>query len=341
MPIATASDLGLAQSGVPVSVNSRTGQVQIETPNGIRVNSLFKKDEWEMLMNAVIEAKRERMNGVQHLRDRNLVRQISFFNQVPQWNVRSEFTRANQNMTGESRGQQDGIDYRLDGISVPVTYKEFHIGERELGTSRLFGEALDTGNVVEATRVVAEELERTLWNGSAAFLQNAQTYGYLNHPTTVANSDTAANYGGGSFAAFDGAVANDNILPTIKGMIQAATQERVFGGLVLYVSSTQYEDMSLTYYTDQDVTPLDRIERFRQIVAVHPVDTTYLPDGNLLMVPMDRMTVEWFEAMPIQIREWASADGMTHNFKVLAVSAPAIKDDYNNRNGIIHATGAA
>ena len=99
-----------------------------------------------------------------------------------------------------------------------------------------------------------------------------------NHPNR--NSDTAVNFGGGDW----GTIAN--IVPTIQGMINAANADRRYGPFVLYVSSTQYNQAALTYYTDgSGQTPLDRILAMPQIEAVKQLDINILPD-RLLFNPL-------------------------------------------------------
>jgi hypothetical protein len=65
-----------------------------------------------------------------------------------------------------------------------------------------------------------------------------------------------------------------------------------------------------------------------------------LPAGEILAVDMNRRTVDWAEAVSIQVREWTSNDGMMSFFKVMAVCAPRIKARYGGESGVLHLTGA-
>jgi uncharacterized linocin/CFP29 family protein len=318
----------------PYRVNKRTGLVQVKTNRGLIVNSLLRKDEWEQLDRTVVEAAKYPLRGVQDLRSRGLVQPLgSIGTLVSQWNVSSEMTAANVNMSGQAGGNMDRVDFKLAGVPVPVIWKEFQIGERQLQAARRLGDALDTTHVFEATRVVAEMQEHMLFNGASVVFNGDSIYGYRTHPNR--NTDTAANYGGGDWTTAT------NIVPTVGGMIGAANADRHYGPFILYASMVQYNEAALGYFTDgSGQTPLQRILAMPQVAAVQAIDPDDLPAGELVLAQMTRNVVDWSEALGITVVEWMSGDGLTSHFKVLAVAAPRIKADYNTRSGIVHATGA-
>ncbi len=318
----------------PYRVNKRTGLVEVRTNRGLIVNSLLRKDEWEQLDRTVIEAAKYPLRGVQDLRDRGLTQPLgSLGTLVSQWNVSSQMTAANVNMSGQAGGQMDRLDFNLAGVPVPVIWKEFQIGERQLQAARLLGDALDTTHVFEATRTVAEMQEYMLFNGANMVFNSAAIYGYLTHPNR--NTDTAVNYGGGDWTTAA------NIVPTVGGMIGAANVDHMYGPFVLYASTVQYNEAALGYYTDgSGQTPLKRILEMPQIEAVKQLDSDVLAAGTLALVQMTRNVVDWAEALGITVVEWMSGDGMTSHFKVFAVGAPRVKADYNSRSGVVVASGA-
>jgi uncharacterized linocin/CFP29 family protein len=333
--VMSAAGQGVLAGGVrPYRVNRRTGVVQVRTPRGLVVNSLLRKDEWELLDRTVMEAAKYPLRGVADLKSRGLVKPLgSLGTLISQWNTSSEMTPANVTMTGQSAGDRDRVEFNLAGVPVPVIWKEFSIGTRQLEASRRMGDALDTTHVYEATRVVAEMEENMLFNGASVVLNSSAIYGYRTHPNR--NTDTATNYGGGDW----GTIAN--IVPTVAGMISAANGDRHYGPFVLYVSTTQYNEAALAYFTDgSGDTPLQRILNLPQISAVQQMDTAVLPAGQLLLVQMTMNVVDWAEAQDITVVEWMSGDGMTNEFKVMAVAAPRVKADYATRSGVVHATGA-
>ncbi len=78
---------------------------------------------------------------------------------------------------------------------------------------------------------------------------------------------------------------------------------------------------------------------------VGPLDAPYAwakraPDAAQGLLQATREYIELAEAMPIQIREWTSGDGVESMFKVLTIAAPKIKARQGEETGIVHATGA-
>jgi uncharacterized linocin/CFP29 family protein len=323
----------------PVQVNKRTGEVRIITPRGLVVNSLLRKQEWEELDQAVVEAARYPLKGVDDLRSRGLVRTLGGIGtMVSQWNVSSEMTGASISMSGRTRGEEDRVDFNLAGVPIPVVFKGFTIGQRELESSRRLGDGLDTTHAAEATRVVAEKLEDMLFNGATVTLNGNSIYGYRTHPDRVA--DTAYNFNG-HLGGWTG-TNYGNVVPTIAGMISGANNDRHYGPFILYLSTAQYNFAALNYFSDgTGDTALARILKFPQIAAVQQLDTNILADGEALLVQMTRDVVDWAQAMDIRLVEWTSGDGMTSEFKVMAIGAPRVKSTYGDLSGVVHATGLA
>lgn len=318
----------------PLQVNKRNGQVQIMTARGMMVNSLLRKDEWETLTDRVLTAAKQRTNMLEHLRSRSLVIAQNIGTIVSQWNKSSEMTEAEQSISGQATGGRDRVDFMLDGVTVPITFKEFQIGMRELDAARLMGNGIETITAVEAAQVVAEKIESVIVDGSTLKLSSAtQTYGYTNHPQR--KTDTAANYGGGDWGTIS------LIVPTVAGMIGAisTSANRYHGPYGLYVAPVQFNQASTEFFSDgSGESALDRIKRMPQIDAVYPNDT--LADGEVLLVQLTEDVVDYVEEMPITVVEWASPEGSVSHFKVMFAGAPRVKADYDDRTGIVHATGA-
>lgn len=317
-----------------IRVNEATGTPYLQAPQGVTINSMLREDEWAEVDRAVIEAARYPLRAVQDLRSRGLtVRLGGLGTLMSHWYTRSEMTAASVSMSGQGGGLRDLPDMDQNGVPVPVVWKDFSIDVRTLEASRRMGDGLDVTAALEATRVVAETLESMVVNGASVKLNGVALYGYTTHPDR--NTDTAANYGGGDW----GTIAN--VLPTVAGMINAANGDNHYGPFQLYVSQTQYNQAALSYYTDgSGQTALDRISKLPAIAGVSLLPASTLADGVVLLVQMTRETVEWAEALDIQVREWTSGDGMASHYKVLAVAAPRVKSRYDGKSGIVHATGA-
>ena len=316
----------------PVMVNAQR-QVLVRTPRGLMVNSLLREDEWKEVDAAALAAARYPLRVVSGLRSRGLVRRLGGLGTlVSQWYMRSEVTPAHVSMTGQG-ALRDLPDLRTAGVPVPVISKEFAIDARSLEASRRLGDGLDVSAAEEAGRVVAEAYDDLALNGNTTIVTGGMTvYGLRTHPNR--NTDTAANFGGGAWGA-----NTDNPVKTVAGMINAAMTDRHYGPYMVFVGQGQYNAAALSFYNDGTAqTPVQRIRSLPQVEGVEMLPN--LPDGEVLLVQMTSDVVRLAEAMDLQVREWASPDGMTSVFRVMLCGTPEVKARYDGKSGIVHATGA-
>ena len=319
----------------PVVVNERTGQVRVHSTNGLLVNSALRKDEWEELDRAVIRAAQYPLRAVGDLFARGLTKRLGGLGSlVSQWNVATSMTPATVTMTGQSVGDQDRIDFNLAGVPIPVIFKEFTIGRRTLDAARRMNDQLDTVHAEEAARVVAEKMEAMLIDGGGFTFNGVAINGYTSLSTR--NTDTATNYGGGDW----GTIAN--VQTTIAGMIAAAKLDNKYGPYAVYAHTTQYGQAAYAWFTDgSGQTARQRVLEIPSIVSFEELPT--LQAGEILLVQVTPDVADWAFVPEFQtptVMEWASPDGMTYNFKVMAVGAPRVKSHYDGKCGIVHATAA-
>jgi len=313
----------------PMQVNKRTGEVQMRTDRGLLVNSLLRRDEWQALDAQVQQSALIRLNGVAHLRAKGLVKPLGSIGVLTsQWSQASEMTEANVNMSGQAKGESDRVDFKIKGVPVPIVYKDFSLPTRELEAARLMGNSLDLTTASAAARVVAEQLEAMLFNGSSATIFDGNSLPGLTTESNVNSASAAGDWG-----------TISNIVPTITTMIAAANADRYFGPFHVYVSTQQYAEASTSFYTDgSGESAVNRMMRIPEIAGVFPSDV--LTAGSILLVQMTNDVVDWAEHLGVTVVEWMSNDGMVGFFKVMAVAAPRIKSDYAGRSGIVLATGA-
>lgn len=305
------------------------GFVQVVNNQGLRMNSLLRKDEWEALDAAVVEAARTRLNAIQRLRDRGLVKPLDSMGILAsQWNVASEVTRAEVNITGQTTQAMDQQDYLLKGVPVPVIHKSFQIGERTLQASRRLGEGIDVTNAYEASRVVAEELERMFFSGNSDVQLNNQTIYGVTNETNVNTEATAYDFG-----------TIDNVLSKFQAMLGELDDDNMHGPFEVWIATTQYTEITTSFYTDgSGESAMQRMLRLPQISNIWPGD--YLTDGSLVMVQMSPNVVDLALHKLNMVVEWSQGDGMTHNFKVMSIAVPRVKSDYSGNSGICYGTAA-
>lgn len=329
IPVDSPQAVAAAQGSRPI-VNKKTGQTVIVNGRGMVVNSMLKRDEWKEFDTAVVAAARNRLMAINTLRDVGLERRLGGIGTlISQWHQASEMTAANVNMTGQSNGEQDRVDFKLAGVPVPVIFKDFNIGMRQLQAGRQNGDQIDVSNVSAASIVVAESLENMLFNGSSVTLNSTAIYGLTTHP--YRSTDTATNYGGGDWGTAT------NVKGTVVGMMSAAAANGFHGPYGLFVANTQYFQM-LVDVSATDRTPLQRVSELPGINFVQPSD--WLADGVVVLVQLTPDVVDVAIAQDLTVVEWMSGDGMVGNFKAITIAVPRIKAEYGNKAGVVHATGA-
>lgn len=328
LQIVNASSAGFM--GSRPAINSKTGEVRITNGRGITVNSLLKRDDWKEFDDAVLQAARRSLVAVETLRSRGLTKQMGGIGSlVSYWHQASEMTAASVSMTGQSNGENDRVEFNLAGVPVPVIYKPFNIGMRQLDADRLHGNQIDTSHITSATTVVAETLENMLFNGSSMVFNGLSIYGLTTHPNRL--TDTATNYGGGDWGT------STNVAKTVIGMMSAAHGNGFRGPYGLFVARAQYFQM-LSEISATDQTPLQRVLALPGIEFVQPSD--WLADASVVLVQLTNDVVDIAEAMGMTVVEWMAGDGSVANFKVMTVAVPRVKSEYAGKTGIVHATSA-
>lgn len=328
------SGSSLERASRPVSFNQQSGQVRIASGRGLELNSMLLKDEWEAYDRTVIETAKVPLVAVADLISRGLVDSYNSIGvQVATWNVESDMGPADTSMSGRGSSELGQADYDLRGVPIPVIWKAVQLDARTLEARRRLGATTDVTNVMLAARKVYEKQEDMLINGDSSISFDSQTiYGYTTHPHRL--TDTASNYGGGSWTA-----DIDNPVKTISGMVAAANAVNRYGPFAVYVGPAQYNASALKFYADgTGDTPMSRILRMGGIESFKLLPS--LADGNVLLVHLSKETVDWVSIWDSRFVEWTSNDLMTANFRVMSICAPRIRSDYNQSMGLVHATGA-
>lgn len=311
---------------------------------GFWKNSHLLKDEWEALDGAIVRAARTRLRLVSDLAAAGLTHRLGGIGtMISQYNAASEMTRARISMDGRSQGENDRVDYSITGIPVPVIFKPYHFGSRELASSRNSGDQIETGHAEAAARVVVEELEEMAINGASNFQFNGTLiYGITNHP----NRNTGSGSDWGTAA---------NVITTVAAMIAAAVADNHYGPYVLYAARTQYNEAKNTFFTDgSGDTPYDRVMRMDGITGFYALDG--LDAGECVLVQMDSEVID-LAFVPgfgfgtpgdptgvapvngVTNLEWMSGDGMTSYHKALTIAVVRVKSRYDGKSGIVHYTG--
>jgi uncharacterized linocin/CFP29 family protein len=306
----------------------------------LTTNATLRKDEWIELEEQLLESFRERLIGVEDLRNGGLVHPVGGLGVlVSEWETGSEITDAGITMDGESLTEEDRQEFGLSGVPIPIIQKRFRIGERVLLASRMRGAALDMTTGTEAVRAVARTSENMLFYGArlgnTRSVNNVYTvYGYATHPNVALA--TISDWS-------DPLVTGETILREILAMITIMeVDQRRFGPFNLYIPADYSSRFAEDFKAESDKSLRTRVledPRIRDIRVADAIHGNSHPDGaDVFLVQMTDDTVDMAVGSDISTVQWASGSGWTNFFQVFTAWSPRIKTDFDGRCGVLHAT---
>ena len=328
----------IASDGTAVSAHGSVAEKLLSSgmnPNVLRTNAVLRKDEWEQLDSAVVNIARERLNAVSDLVTRGLVYNVAngMGTTIVQHETVSEMTRARVTMDGVTRGENDRVTFNLVSTPLPIIHHDFQISARVLAASRQGGSPLDTTQVEEATRQVAETTENMLLNGVDS--EDSQILGFGSSAATIRGYTDSPNKNDYTISATWTAAGTTGatIVADVLAMISAAQVDRMFGPYIIYIPSNYWVKLQDDYKANSDKTTLSRIKEIAGIDDVKPADK--LADSNVLLVQMTKSNVDMVIGMQPTTVQWEAQGGMMSMFKVMSIMVPRIKSDHDDRSGVV------
>ncbi len=298
-------------------------------PNVLRTNATLRKDEWIDYDTALLDEVTLRMTGVDDLMSRGLTYNVAngLGSTVVEWETVDETRDAEVNMDGINRAQSDTVDFVLESLPLPIIHRDFYLNSRFLNASRTRGESLDTTNLRLAARKVAERIETILFQGLPNYnFSGGQIFGYTTFPdrNTISIGTAWDNSG----------VDGEDILTQVLSMVQAATNDRMYGPYLMYVPTAYWVKLLEDFKANSDKSILTRLMEIPTLTDIKVAD--FLPADNVLMIQMTQDVVDMVVAMQPSTVEWETQGGFQLNFKVLACMIPRMKSTDAGRSGIIH-----
>jgi hypothetical protein len=324
---------------------------------GIHANAVLPKDAWIELDTAVMDVIRDELVVVADLIAAGLVHPIADLGvTVTEWQRLKDMADAQTDMAAETAGDEDALDFSLDGAPVPITHKDFRLNIRQLLASLRAGQGLDTLSVNVATRKVRDRWEAMVVNGTGGVTSGGYTiYGLTTHPQTT--TDTADNFAGGGAGSGDFSTVG-NAYDVMVGMLSSLANKGYRTGPVgVYVARAQFNELMKRYADGSRQSQIASIMenlgeavggRIRYIKASDDLATGVVVMVALRIDVVDLAIVNLAggQIVPVQ---WSSMGelggrGILEHFKVMGAMVPRIKAFYNEAgtlvNGIVVATGA-
>jgi uncharacterized linocin/CFP29 family protein len=291
-------------------------------------NATLRKDEWEILDEAIISAAQKRLTVVGGLRGAGLTYNIpnGMGKTILETETVGDITEATVSMDPIRESEYDRPEYDLVSLPLPVIHKDFYFSARQIATSRNSGASIDVTTAQLASRRVAEEAEKlVLGTGGAFSYGGGSIYGLTNFPsriTKVLTAPTTSNQA--------------TIMREVLAMRQASIDNNYFGPWVLYVSSAYGLFLDDDYSaTKGDNTLRERIKMIDGISDIRTAD--YLGTGyHMILVQQTTDVIRMVMGMDITTVQWETNGGMRINFKVMAIMVPQLRADFNGHTGIVH-----
>ena len=225
----------------------------------------------------------------------------------------------------ETAGNEDTVDFTLISIPVPITHKDYRLNIRRLEASRRLGDSLDVTQAQTAARLVRDQLEEILFNGSAIQVQGGSIFGYTTHPDR--NTGTGGNW----------STTLTDVYEDVNAMVTAAEADFYFGPYGLYVARSAYGDARGVHDDGSGQSAINRVLENLPMVQFFKASDRLAAENGVL-VQMTAEVVDLAIAQQITTVEWSDFGGMVSRFKVMAAMVPRVKSDANGNSGIVHFT---
>lgn len=302
----------------------------------INSNATLRRDEWKQLDTVLIDVARQRLGGIQDLKDKNLTYNLgnAMGTTVLEWHDSSDAMEAEMTMDGINRGKGDRVVFQHNYLPIPIIHVDYEINARVLEASRRLGNPLDTTSAERAARKVLDKLESLLFtNTTYSFGEkdsrgNNSIYSYLNFPD---RNQVALN-----LAWTDASKTPAQILADVVKMKSASLAALHYGPWVLYVP-TLYDTILDNDYSvagGSQMTIRERILKLDGIASIKVVDT--MTTNNVVLVQMTSDVVRLVNGLGLQNVQWQAEGGFVTKFKVLTIQVPQLRSDQNKKTGIVH-----
>ncbi len=310
-----AANLSIPRSFTREGVVNRAAMYRHLVDNGIlRENDTREIDE------ALVRVARRDLRAVARLRQLGLVKPLKNIGITSyEYDRITPVGPASQSMSILDIGEADLITFGRTAIPVPVTASQFKLDARQLAGGQATGGTIDTTNVEEHTRAVAEKMEDTLVNGSNVVLGSNTLPGYTNFGARaqVSFSDTAWDQISGT----PGAAITD-----VLNMRSALRDNGFTGPYDLYIP-TNYDGVLDSDYKDfSDRTLRERLLAIDGIQSVSVLPS--LPADNVLLVQTTQSVVQWADGQDITVVTWDVMGGLAMRWAIINVGAPALKQSF-------------
>lgn len=247
------------------------------------------------------------------------------------WESRGRSGRAQTTMVPKARGERQMPNLSPHNLPIPCTWDDFSLNIRVLAAAQRTGAPLETGMVADATRNVNETIEDTFINGGVT-VEGMTTPGLLGSPFLSPFTDTQ------SWSSVDH--SGEDIVKDIELLVAKAEANRRFGPYVLFIPTAYNLKINLEDYkafsSDTIYTRLSTMTFGQGNLKIVVADQ--LPADTVVLVQLTDEIVDVIIGQQPTVISWSDGPGFERFFIVLACIVPRIKQDFNEKMGIIIGT---
>lgn len=296
-------------------------------------NASLPHEAWLDIDTTVLQVMDQRLVGIADLRSRGLTYDLGGLGAtVTMWQMVSDLTDANINMSGVTAGEEDTAAFGEASVPVPIIHKDWRLDARRILAAQRAGQRLDTTMASLAGRKVAEASEAMLFSGVAIRVGSAVIYGYRTFPGRAQVTYTVPWT----------LATPSQIKAQVEQMVEAQRNNRIHMPSVLYIPP-EWQGLLDGFFTIGDasagITVPGRTIR-DVLLSIDGIEEIKVADmlrgtGEAILVAMVREVVDLAIGQePITVSEdWHFA--MQTRFKTFAAWVPRLKADYDGRSGIV------
>lgn len=297
----------------------------------IRTNThaTLRKDDWKLMDDAIVKASKERLKLVDFLRGKGLTFTIpqGMGKTILETETMGDVNDAVISMDGLRESVDDRPEFEPSSIPLPITHKDFQFSARQILVSRNGGSPLDTTSSEMAGRKVAESIERLALGRNTSFSYGGGTiYGLLNFPSRMTRTiTTPVGVGIGAGLQF---------MTDVLAMRQQSLNAFHHGPWVLFTAPDWAIYLDYDFKANGDRSVRDRVKSIDGLVDIVTLD--FMQNYDVLLVQLTNDIIRMILGMDITTLQWDTKGGMQKNFKVMAITVPQLRADFNSRTGIVH-----
>lgn len=299
---------------------------------GLQVNAdtTLRPDEWVQLDDAITEVAREELVLYDYFVKKKLTKPLknAYGTTVLQWQTISDSQEANMSMDGVTRGEGDRVQYATKFLPIPILHVDYEINSRFLEVSRTNGNGVDVEEAANAARRLAEKKEDLLIGNATYSFGGGTMHTLLNYPDRNLVNLSGAWDASGTTAA--------DILDDVR-QLKRANKDAYHNGEAVLILPTDYEEVLGKDYSVSGGSLMTIRERILKLGGID--DIVFVPrlaTGNVLLVELKKRTIEIITGMAMTNIYWETEGGMVGKYKLMEITVPRFKSDYNGRCGIAH-----